>query len=185
MVERAGYVLVGGESSRMGRDKAWLDWGGRPLAAAVAEAVERAAGSVKFVGDPARHAGLGRPTIPDPAARQGPAAGLTAALEDSPARLTLVVACDLPRLTPEFLETLFAVGDADARIPAQSDGRLQPLCAVYRAGAAAIVRAAFERGERKLLRVLDGLRVETVPVPDPALLTNVNTPADWAAFGAE
>src|SRR5579884_3354907 len=90
--DRAGYVLVGGRSSRFGSDKAIFPWQGRPLALRVAEQVLRAAGSVALVGNPEIYKHLGLPVIPDPVSGAGPLAGLAAALGHSPAEWNLGIA---------------------------------------------------------------------------------------------
>ena len=130
----AGYVLVGGRSSRFGADKALLDWHGRPLVLHVAAQVAQAAGSVTLVGAPDRYLALGLPVIPDPVTGFGPLAGLWAALDHSQADWNLVVACDLPHLHAAFLADLLHranAEDPDVLLPVDHQGRPEPLCAVY------------------------------------------------------
>src|SRR5712671_2516443 len=64
-VERAGWVLTGGASSRMGFNKALVEIDGRPLVLVVAEAMAKVCGVVSLVGDPARYGGLGLPVVAD------------------------------------------------------------------------------------------------------------------------
>ncbi|MEO7144809.1 MAG: NTP transferase domain-containing protein, partial [Bryobacteraceae bacterium] len=80
MGTHAGFVLAGGLSTRMGRDKAWLPHRGTTLAAYVAGEVLRAAGSVTLVGDPAKYARLGHPVVADHVAGRGPLGGILTAL---------------------------------------------------------------------------------------------------------
>ncbi len=109
-MKRAGFVLAGGSSSRMGRDKALLRYGSATLIQHVAERVATAVGSATLVGSPARYARLGYPVVPDNFLDGGPLAGIQAALAASAADWNLVVACDMPGVTVEFLEGLLAVG---------------------------------------------------------------------------
>jgi molybdopterin-guanine dinucleotide biosynthesis protein A len=187
----AGYVLVGGHSSRFGTDKALAEWNGQPLALRVAEHVRAAAGSVTLVGNPEKYRHLGLPTIADPVEGCGPLAGLAAALQHSGADYNLVVACDMPRLRPEFLQFLLRVAEgeaADVVMPLDREGREEPLCAVYARRCRGPVAAALHCGVRKLTAAFSGLRVRRVPFseycdldPDGTLFANLNTPAEWAA----
>ena len=194
-MSRAGYVLVGGKSSRLGRDKAYLDHGGRPLVLATAEKVREAAGAVTLVGSPERYAHLGPRTIADAAADRGPLAGLVAALDDTAARWNLVVACDMPGLSAGFLRFLFEVAEVsgcEAVVPMQPDGRDQPLCAVYAKSLAERFRRALAGERCKLTSALAGAAVRRLLPPeydsfgrDGGLFANVNRPEDlrWLSGG--
>ncbi len=180
--ERAGYVLVGGKSSRMRRDKALLPWAGGLLAQFVARAVEIAAGSVVLVGSPNRYGHLGFPITPDLYPGEGPLGGILTVLQVSRAEFNLVTACDMPALSAGFLKLLLdaaAECDADILAPAGPGGRLEPLCAVYRSRARATLYEAFASGVRKVTAAFQGLRVTTLPVTDAEPFQNINTPEDW------
>src|SRR6058998_1400393 len=99
MDSRAGFVLVGGRSSRMGRDKACLPLQGRTLLEHVAAAVAAAAGSVTLVGSPERYQNLGFRVIADSLPGCGPLGGIHTALGASPADWNLIVACDMPGIS--------------------------------------------------------------------------------------
>ena len=101
-----GYVLAGGRSSRMNQDKALLPFGGRPLALGIAERVKWVCGNVFLVGSRAKYSGLGFPVIEDIFADQGPLGGIHAALTHSRMPFSLIVGCDMPYLSTEFLELL-------------------------------------------------------------------------------
>lgn len=182
---RAGYVLVGGNSSRMGRDKALLPWHGTTMAQAVAEAVRTAAGSVALVGNPRRHGHLGYSVVPDMYAGEGPLGGILTAIENSAADWNLIVACDMPALSAGFLGQLLAAADrceGDALVPVGPSGRLEPLCGVYHRRSRQGLYAAFLGGARKVAVALEGIRCVVWPVPEVSYFQNVNTPEDWAAY---
>src|SRR5215831_2146120 len=94
-----GYVLAGGASRRMGTPKALLPFRGRTLIEYVAGEVLTAAGNVTIVGRPELYAGLGFDAISDAQPGFGPLGGLLTALSSADAEWSLVVACDLPRIT--------------------------------------------------------------------------------------
>lgn len=186
----AGYVLVGGRSSRFGADKALVLWRGRPLALWVAERVRAAAGSVTLVGDPEKYLSLGLPVIADRVAGFGPLAGLSAALADSPADWNLVIACDMPHLRPGFLSYLLQTAAAepiDVLLPIDRQGRAEPLCAVYSKRSRAAIAEAVRHGIHKMTDAFASLKVRRLPFadyeafdPEGRLFANLNTPADLA-----
>ncbi|MBK9168009.1 MAG: molybdenum cofactor guanylyltransferase [Bryobacterales bacterium] len=184
-MSRAGFVLAGGRSSRMGSDKALLPFAGRALVLHVADLVAASAGSVTLIGSPERYGSLGLPLLPDLRPGEGPLAGIEAALHAASADWNLVVACDMPRLSLPLLEGLFEVAEAsgaDAVVPCAASGRLEPLCTVWRDRCLAAVSEALDRGERRVSVVLDRVGALRWRSPDSEAFTNVNTPADWTAI---
>src|SRR4051794_39992934 len=175
LLSRAGFVLLGGQSSRMGQDKALLRLDGTNLVLVVARAVAAAAGSVTFIGDPQKYGDLGHRISPDLFPGCGPLAGIHAALTVSPAEWNLVVACDMPDVYPEFLMQLLETAEtsgADCVLPAGDSGRPEPLCAVYHRRGLEVIQRALESGVRKVLDGLAGLRMEVFQVSGPGPFRN-------------
>ncbi len=178
--DRAAWVLTGGRSSRMGRDKALIDIAGRPLALRVAEQAGKFCDSVSLVGDPAAYGSLGLKVVPDTFPGQGPLAGIEAALGATAADWNLIVACDMPALGSAAIEQLFDL-QADCALPQYDDGRAEPLCAVYHRRCHAAIRATLESGVRKVADALrrleaDGFAVRYLPVASAKPFANLNTP---------
>ena len=174
----AGYVLTGGASSRMGRDKGMLPYRGGTLVEAVARAVKDAAGSAVLVGHPESNPGA----IPDLYPGQGPLGGILTALHHTRAEWNLIVACDMPELDGPMLRGLLERAEreeVDALLPVGPSGLPEPLCAVYRLRVREALDAAFARGVRKIKAAL-GDRMRTAPVHWE--FHNVNTPEDWARY---
>src|SRR5215470_3369376 len=92
-----GFVLAGGKSTRMGRDKALLDWHGQTLLNHMVELLRTAADPVLVVG---------RNPLPDRLPGLGPLSGIATALEFSSTDANLIIAVDLPHLTKDFLKYL-------------------------------------------------------------------------------
>ena len=185
MSSRAGYVLVGGKSSRMGRDKALLPFHGRTLAEVVAGAVSAAAGPTALVGGSRRMAPVEFGFVPDLYPGEGPLGGILTALQHSRADWNLIVACDMPGLKVDFLRQLLDAADCregDALVPAGPSGLLEPLCAAYHRRSRQGLHAAFARGVRKIAAALEEVRTVRWPVPEMSYFHNVNTPEDWAAY---
>ncbi len=180
--DRAGWILVGGRSTRMGKDKAFLEIDGRPLALRVADAVTRLCGVAKLIGDPEKYSALGLPVIPDEFPGEGPLAGIEAALRCTTADWNLVVACDMPTLDAGLMESLFDT-DGDCVIPRYEDGRLEPLCAVYHRCCHQAIRNALEAGVRKVTDALgEPLAVRYLQVGSSDPFANLNTPEDLRRY---
>jgi len=180
----AGFVLTGGRSSRMGRDKALMAYGDHTLAEHVARVVERACGSVVLVGCPERYRALSYPAIEDVLPEQGPLGGIQTALSASSAEWNLVVACDMPLITEVLLESLLeAAGQCagDCIVPVSPDGRLQPLCALYRRRCLGTVSSLLGRGVRKMREAIPQLSPILLPIRSEAPFRNLNTPQEWNA----
>ena len=159
----------------MKRDKALLEVGGAPLLVRTARLLQSVVGAPSVIGDPATYEFFGLPVIADDWPGAGPLGGIATALRASTASWNLVVACDLPYLTGEWLHFLVAravVSTADAVLPMNTRGA-EPLCAMYHKRGEPAIRAALETGIRKVTDGLQNLRVETIP------------PTEWKAFDSE
>ena len=166
----------------MGRDKARLPFRGSDLVSAVAGAVARAAGNVTLVGHPEL------PAIPDRYPGEGPLGGILTALHHTSTDWNLIVACDMPEVTADFLKGLLARAmwsPADVLLPYGPEGLPEPLCAVYRRRARAVMSHHFAGGARRVTEALAGLPVEPLSVAELLYFQNVNTPEDWARYAAK
>jgi len=183
-------LLLGGASRRMGRDKAQLAFEGVAFATRSARLLERLFEEVLLVGGDAPSDAPGR-RVPDPSGPRCALRGLVAALEAASAERVLVLATDLPLVTPDLLLGLVAWPEADVVLPRDREGP-QPLCAVYRRAAALpLARQRLASGDLALQRVLEGLELAALEGdalraldPEGLALSNVNTPEDLARVRA-
>jgi molybdopterin-guanine dinucleotide biosynthesis protein A len=169
----------------MGSDKALLRYRGATLVETVAEAVSQGVGRPLLVGNKDGYDGLGYEVIPDLYPGEGPLGGILTALQNSSAEWNLIVACDMPGLTGEFLGGLMEAAegrDGEVLAPVGPDGNIEPLCAVYRKSARPGLQRAFGRGVRQMKAALEEVRMVTHFVPELARFQNVNTPGDWARY---
>jgi molybdopterin-guanine dinucleotide biosynthesis protein A len=178
-----GFVLAGGQSRRMGRDKALLPWSGVSLLEHAARAVAEAAGSATVIGPPERYGHLGFPVLDDLRPGLGPLAGLESALFHTDADWNLVVACDLPDLSAAALRRLAAraAGSAAGAVVAGSREAMQPLCAFYHRRLLPLVSSQLDGNRLKMKDMIELARTEFAP--ECAVGANLNTPADWLAAG--
>lgn len=197
MTRVPGVVLAGGESRRMGRDKALAPLAGQPLVAWTVERLRPQCGALAV----SRHDGrldgiaLGLPVLADgEAGRAGPLAGLLAALDwaaavEPGATHAITTAVDSPFLPDDFVARLAGARDASGRgaAVAASGGRRHPVAALWPVAARHGLRAALIGGGLRRVGVfLDRCDPAVVDWPtepfDPFL--NLNAPADLAAAEA-
>jgi len=179
-----GLVLAGGESRRMGQDKARLRRGGQSQLAHIVHVLEPLVDRV-FVSTRADQQDETERSrfdqIVDRYQDMGPVAGILSAMDEYPEVDWLVVACDLPNIDASTISHLLEHRSPDQPFSAyrsSHDGLPEPLCAVYAAGSADIMRGFVAEGmncPRKMLIRSDTLLLEQ---PDPHSLHNVNTPED-------
>ena len=189
----AGYVMAGGGSTRFGRDKALVEVGGRPMLARMLELVQGVAKKVKIVAPAEKYAEFGVEVVRDQWPGEGPLGGIITALEntaaeDLPSEWNLILSCDMPFLTHDWLAYLAerATKSAAQVVLAHSASGPEPLCACWRTDAAATLRKGFERGVRKVTQGIELLRSEVLDEAhwkrfDSArrLFWNMNTAADY------
>jgi molybdenum cofactor guanylyltransferase len=182
-MQAAGFVLVGGRSARMGRDKALLRWDSHALVEEVAAKVRSVAGNVALVGPPERYRELGFECLPDVRSGLGPLAGIEAALASGRAELNLITACDMPGVEADWLRRLlWEAEETGARCVVTSDveGQMQPLCGVYRSECLPAIRRALDEHRFRLQSVAGELQAVVLQSGRP--LVNLNTPQDWMAW---
>jgi molybdopterin-guanine dinucleotide biosynthesis protein A len=180
---RAGFVLVGGASRRMGRDKALLPLDGTTMVEQIASRVRNASGSVTLIGPPEKYGRLRLPVVPDEIGNCGPIGGLYTALHLTKADWNVLVACDMPHVTEIFLRQLIEAAEAsgsDCVVP-EIDGKIDPLCAIYHRRLLPAAESAIHRKLFKMQDFISTLRASYWRVTDPRALENMNTPADWSA----
>jgi molybdenum cofactor guanylyltransferase len=179
-------ILAGGRSSRMGVNKALLDFGGKPLIHVLVERVLSVTDHVLISSnDSVGYRFLNIPVIPDRYQGQGPLAGLHAAMLHDICDLYIVLACDLPNLQAPLLTRLISFTKGyDAAIPRTKDGLVHPLCAVYRRTCLPSVENALFRGANKVIDTFldNSLNIRWIAPEegqfDDEDLANINTPED-------
>jgi molybdopterin-guanine dinucleotide biosynthesis protein A len=188
-------VLAGGQSRRMGADKALLPLvdGGAPLLAIVVERLSSLADDVFIVaGDRERYAGFGATVVPDLRPGGGALSGIHAAVSRATYEHCLVVACDMPFLSSPLLTWMISKPrDYDVLIPmlpgeSRQGGKgmvYQTLHAIYSKGCLPAIESRIERGQFQVIGFFAEVRVRPIHVEgiknhDPELRSffNANTP---------
>jgi molybdopterin-guanine dinucleotide biosynthesis protein A len=188
-----GYVLAGGGSTRFGGDKALAIFDGTPMLLRMQTLLRSVVNDVLVIAPPHRYAPVGISGVADRWEGQGPLAGIMTALlttkeSFSGAEWNLIVGCDMPFLTQEWLGYLLeraSDSEAEAIAPRSLQG-LEPLCACWRTSVAAKLQKTFDVGTRKITEAMKAVDMEVVDETDwkqfdaaGRLFWNMNTIADY------
>ena len=197
------FILVGGKSLRMGSNKALLEINGESLIQRTANLLTPLVKQITLVISAAQssnpentnpYSEFKLPTIIDRLPNAGPLGGITTALSTAQAAWCVILACDMPFLTKEWLTFLLnEIADSEsdssqqiqAIIPETIRG-LEPLCAIYRSTCAPILAAALEQGVRKVTDAVSALNLKRITEnewrqfsPGGNLFGNLNTWQDY------
>lgn len=183
------FILAGGKSTRMGRDKAFVAHNGRTLLARALDLARSLTANVRIVGSPEKFAAFA-PVIEDIFPGCGPLGGIHAALQASATELNLMLAVDTPFLSPAFLQYLTRrahdAPEAVVTLPV-ADGRRQPLCAIYRPEFAVPAEKALRSGRNRIDILFEEVPTRVIEAPEleaagfsPTIFRNLNTPEDLA-----
>ncbi len=181
-------IIAGGASSRMGRDKAFLQLGGKTLIERViaASADLGQSETILIANKPDDYRHLGFATYPDILPGKGSLGGIYTALTRAANPAALVLACDMPFIKTALLRFMLAQLDdtTDIVVP-RVDGYPQGMLAIYRKTCLPPIRAQLAANRLKIIRFYDQMRVRYLDEADYALcdaegnsFTNLNTPAE-------
>lgn len=185
----AGIILAGGQSSRLGRDKAGETLHGRSLLQRVIDRLDGLVDEYVLVAAPGQQLPptfASRPihTVEDAFPGAGPLGGLYTGLSSMSTPRALAVACDMPLLKPRLLSLLLRLQpEHDAAVPL--NGLPEPLCAVYAATCVPAIKAQLEAGQYKMTGFFESVDVRFVeptewqrPDPEGVSFLNVNDEDD-------
>ncbi len=172
-------ILIGGDSSRMGTDKATMEIDGIPMATRVAQAATRAgADEILLIGGTqARAKKLQGTWKKDAYPGEGPLGGVITALKSATHDSVVVLSCDMPFITDSVITSLVR-GLSDAQASVGRTDRLNWLCSAWSTDEClTTLQSVWKRKERAVHRAAVLLDVAEVPVPAVAV-RNINTPED-------
>jgi len=184
----AAFILAGGKSSRMGedKDKAFLRLGGETLLASALALARAVTADVHIVGDAQKFLPYG-PVVEDIYPGKGPLGGIHAALKSSSTDLNLMLAVDMPFVESRFLDYLLSsAGESSALVTVpHTEGRWQPLCAVYRRDFAVVAVRALREGKNRIDALFAQVVTRVIAEEElsrlgfsPDMFRNLNTPAE-------
>lgn len=180
-----GIILAGGKSQRMGISKAFIPLYGKPLIAHIIDTLGTLASPIYISAGSRNFAYQDYPVIYDQYPDKGPMGGIHAALQVSDTRLNLIVSCDMPLLSTDLLHHLIKTASAhyqDVTLPADENGRYQPLCGVYHSAILPLLTGHILADRLKLISFLNAVHTRIVHIHKnhvlytPYMFTNANTP---------
>ena len=183
---KTAIILAGGASRRFGRDKAWALWEGKPLIEILIDRLKQLGFEMMLSGSNPRLKEWGLPVVEDACPLQGPLQALKGIWEKNSASRILLVACDMPFIEPDVIQTLWsAATDSDILI-LEGEGSPSPLPGVYRRTTYPFVESLLKKGRRDLKALWsEPLKISVISrqllhILDPVQksLWNVNTPQD-------
>jgi len=201
-----GYILVGGTSSRFGKDKALVEFNRSTMIERMwMLLMEIGMPEIYLVGAPQKYSTLRVPCIADKWPGEGPLGGILTALVHSKTRrkgrvtcagiaavmkpqLNFILSCDMPFLSREWMRELLVrslTSTAQVIVPRSENG-LEPMCACWRTAALPTIEKQFAQGVRKVTEAMKQLPMEVLDEAvwkrfdkDNRLFWNMNTPADY------
>lgn len=193
-LEITGILLVGGESRRMGSNKALLEIGGQPLIKRNLEVLASVCAQVLISSREVElYSGYGYEVIPDIIKGKGPLVGLYSALYQAKYEYAFLAACDMPLINPQAISLTYErIDNFDAVVP-YAHGKLHPLHAVYHKRTLPIIEADIKKDKIKVIDVLNDFRTKVLRIEEENFgpeekvaieqsLLNTNTPEEWQAI---
>ena len=185
LVEKAtAIIMAGGGSRRIGTDKSMLSIEGRPIIERTCERLGPCFEQILISANEAdKFAFLGFEVVPDKVPEQGPLMGIASALEASANEINFVVACDIPDIKLRHVRRILseaAGSNADIIVPITSNGKYEPLFAVYRKSTLEAINNVLSSGGRKISDVFALCKVKNVELG--ASMVNLNTMDEYEEF---
>lgn len=173
-----GIILAGGKSSRMGTDKGFVLYKGKPFIQHVLEAIKPLVDTVIIVSDNTDYDVFNTIRINDSIKNAGPLAGLYTGLNYSKTAQNLVLSCDVPIISTEVLEKLVNAISSDFDIvQLKSKNKTMPLLATYHKECAATFLALLKNDERRMTAAINRFKVKTIALDETLehFTANINT----------
>ncbi len=179
----SAYILAGGQSRRMGRDKLFMDCGGEPLLTRTLGICREAFASVTLVARTrAKFKSLGCTVLLDNPRAQGPMAGVIAVLENCAQECCFITAADLYDLNTQIIDRLCASYRGEQYLGLRESDLPQPLCGIYHKSALSHLKRQAAGGQFRMIEAIAGLKHRLLPTASEKW-RNINCPSDLNGIG--
>jgi len=181
----AAYILAGGKSSRMGRDKGLVSLNDKPMVSYTLDLCKEMGYAPVLVASQEEYAALGYPVIKDLVPDKGPMGGLHTALEhiDQQTTYVLLFSCDMPFIPKEAIFKLVEAATGQSVIVSEFMKNINPLFALYHKDLKEQVKSNIEMGHLKMKDFIaesshDKIDMEDLVLQSPERFININTPTE-------
>jgi len=181
----AAYILAGGKSSRMGRDKGLVSLNDKPMVSYTLDLCKDLGYSPILVASQEEYAALGYPVIKDLVPDKGPMGGLHTALEhnDQKATYVLLFSCDMPFIPKNAIYKLVEAATGQSVIVSEFMKNINPLFALYHKDLKEQVKTNIEMGHLKMKDFIEEslhikVDMEDLVLQSPERFMNINTPVE-------
>lgn len=182
-----GIILCGGRSSRMGRNKALLDFGGKSIIEHTVDLfVSIFPETILVTNTPEEYSNLGIKTVTDIFPHKGSLGGIYTGLLHASHEYSFIATCDMPFLRRGLIEFLMTLKDGyDVVVPVLNGGH-EPLHAVYSKSCLKTIENRISKGDLRIRGFYHEVKVREVREdemkgynPDPSPFININTPEEY------
>ena len=178
-----GIILSGGQSTRMGTDKALIQINEKTLLENIIQICQPLCAHILISSNNSAHEKFGYKIVPDEIKNCGPLGGIYSCLKKSETDWNFVISVDSPFVEPEFVSFLISeTGNYDAVAPAHDLGK-EPLIALYHKNCLEIIEKMLNSKNYKMTNLLTTINTRFVDSQKwveefPEIFRNLNTPED-------
>ncbi len=179
--EISGFVLAGGKSSRMGKDKGLIDFNGKQMIEYSIQALKEVCSSIYIISNNTDYNSFGYPVLSDLVKEKGPLAGICTALSISKTDLNVMVTCDSPYISSALLSHLLEQSKGYEAVVPSYKAKLYPLTAVYTKACYATLSKRLAEDKLAVKSALEFVKTKQVqlstelPFFDEKMMANMNT----------
>ena len=194
MIEKfTGMILAGGKSSRMGEDKSFILFSGKPLIENLIDKLSPLFEDLIIItNQPHLYRKYGIKTQRDILPGRGSLGGMYTGLLFSKNMYNFIVACDMPFLNQDLVEYILKESNGYDVVVPERNGKFQPLCAVYSKNCIRPIETKLSRNNLKITDFFQYVQVKTITEkeigkldPQQLCFVNINTPQDYQRFGGD
>lgn len=178
------FILAGGESSRMGTDKGLVDFKGKPMILHILDLLDKMHLQTSIISSNAEYLKFGKPVYKDVIPNKGPLGGLYTALEYSQVSMVLLLACDMPSINREGIQSLLAFAQTGIITVATNTKQISPLFGCYPRSIKEEVAASLLANDLKMQHFVSKRTHELLDLnalANTEVLQNLNTREDLIA----